>query len=279
MEVTEEEAKTILFMSADIAQATAFKEIRQGVGERPGWFEPFMAFFRELPLVFMGQVATAFSDVDHVPEVGVWQVVGDEIIFQARPNDAQDAFRLVDAFYRSVLSFDKRLFEKWALRIRGCCWAADLHERNMEIEIPEMAGPGSGLGSVYCDYLGPDIDAGFRIAAKADPGHVIISVDLAEALAKLPEQGALQFHFLGREILKGVFKGRPYPLILITMADAMPDLWQWEMEESPQIRTIRDELPMNPEALIELAERIRTYLNRVGQLGLKPLDFSGPLTR
>ena len=55
--------------------------------------------------------------------------------------------------------------------------------------------------------------------------------------------------------------------------DCMPDLWQWEENESPQLKALRDEPPMDPEALIDLATKIRTYLNQMCQLNLSLLEF------
>ena len=128
-------------------------------------------------------------------------------------------------------------------------------------------------GAWYVDYLGPDVDLGFRLISQADRGQVILSMNLAEALASLPERRGMQFHYVDRKVLKGVFAGRPYPLILITLPDCMPELWQWEEGESQQLRALRDEPPIDAMALVELASSIRSYLNRTGRLDIKPLEF------
>ena len=117
------------------------------------------------------------------------------------------------------------------------------------------------------------MDLGFRLISQADEGQVILSLNLAEALASLPERRGMRFHYVDRKVLKGVFDGRPYPLILVTLPDCMPDLWQWEKDESQQLRMLRDEPPMDAVALVELAGRIRTYMNRMCQLNIKPLEF------
>ena len=259
-------------MSADLAHSAAFKAAQQGE-ERADWLTVFEAFFRELPLILMGQIATAFDDVDVLPEkMAVWKVMGDEIVFSAEPRNAQEALRLSEAFYRTVIRYDAHLFERWPLRLRGCCWAARFPGRNIEMEIPEMASAVAG-GTVYLDYLGPDVDTGFRIAGRADAGHVIVSLDLAEALARVQDRRGLQFHYVGREVLKGVFGGRPYPLILITFADAMPQVWQWEAEESHQAHVLSKEPPMQPDELIKLTSQIHSYLNRISGLSLTTLEF------
>ena len=259
-------AMTLIFMSIDIADSTRFKE-RYGLDDDPRWLGAFEAFFKEVPLVFIGQIATAFSDTDDLPEISVWKVIGDEVVFRARTRSAEEAQLIAEAFCRTVVTCDARFCERWRLRIRGCCWAARLPGRNIEIEIPEM----DGLGNI--DYLGPDIDLGFRLISQADRGQVIVSLNLAEAFASLSELRSMQFHYVDKKVLKGVYAGQPYPLILVTMPDCMPELPRREEGESQQIRAIRDEPPMAGVALTELASGIRNYLKKNCQLSIMPLEF------
>ena len=266
MTSVDSDVRTLIFMSVDIADSTKFKE-SYGLDDDPRWLEAFKAFFKEVPLVLMGQIATAFAKTDDVPIISVWKVIGDEMVFRAQARSAQEALLITEAFCRTVVTYDARFFERWPLRVRGCCWAARLPGRNIEIKIPEM----DGVGNV--DYLGPDVDLGFRLISQADRGQVILSLNLAEAFAALPERRTMQFHYVDRKVLKGVFAGRPYPLILVTLPDCMPELWQWEEDESQQIRAIRDEPPMDAEALVELAMSIRSYLNRMCRLNIKLLEF------
>ncbi len=267
------DAKTLMFLSADIVEATKFKESVQGPGESPAWFDAFEAFFRELPLVLMGQVATAFAEVETLPNIGVWKVFGDELIFRVEPRSADEALRLTEAFYRSLVAYGSRFFERWQLRIRGCCWAARSPGHNIEFQIPEMAGGNGAADSTYTDYLGPDVDLGFRLAHHAGRGQLIVSLNLAEALAALPAQRDVRFHHLGQAVLKGVFHGRPYPLIMITILDRGPEFLEWEMEASPYLRALRDDPPMATDELIEMAERTRRELNAAYDLKLMPLEF------
>lgn len=262
---------TVMFMSADIVGATAFKDSTQGREETPAWPAAFETFFRELPLVLMGQVAMAFSEADSVPELGVWKVIGDEMVFRALPRTAEEALLLTEAFYRAVVEYDSRVSESGPLRLRGCCWAARIPERTIEIEIPEMAGSGHAHGGTYLDYLGPDVDTGFRLIERVGGGHVIVSLNLAEALAPIADHDGLRIHCVGEEVLKGVYRGRPYPMLLISFADRMPDLSGRE-QDSLQF-ALRDDSPMAPRELIELGQRTREDLKRTSGLDLAPLEF------
>ena len=260
-----------MFMSADMVGATAFKETAQRREETAVWLTAFETFFRELPLVLMGQVATAFSKADGVPELGVWKVIGDEMVFRALPRTAHEAHLLTEAFYRSVVDYDSRVSERWPLRLRGCCWAARFPERNIEIEIPEMAGAGHAADGTYVDYLGPDVDTGFRLIERVGGGQVMVSLNLAEALALGKDHGGLRVHHVGEEVLKGVYRSRPYPMLLISFADRMPN--PSGREEEPRQFALHGEPPMVPDELIKLGHRSRDDLKRKGGLVLAPLEF------
>jgi len=260
-----------LFMSIDLAGSTAFKAQSQGDGDAPGWLAAFEAFFREVPLIMMGQIARAFAMEDEVPECGVWKVIGDEIVFMARPATPRVAQLLTIAFYRTVVNYDRKIFERWPLRVRGCCWAAKIAGRNREIEIPEMLG--TDEGGLYMDYLGPDVDTGFRLASCGGRGQVIVSSNLVQLLSGMEEREGIQFHYLGTRILKGVYSGRPYPLFLMTMEDCMPEIWEWEAEPDKGLQELQKNSPMPPEEILELLGRIQNYLNRMCHAGIESLEF------
>ena len=260
-----------IFMSVDLAGSTAFKSQTQGDGGGPAWLPAFKAFFREVPLIMMGQIARAFAMEDEAPNCAVWKVIGDEIVFMARPRTPREAQLLIIAFYRMVINYDKKIFERWPLRIKGCCWAAQISDRNREIEIPEMLG--TDQDGLYMDYLGPDVDTGFRVAACGGRGQVILSSNLVQLLAGLEETEGIQFHYTGSRVLKGVYSGRPYPLFLMTMPDCMPETWEWEAEHNEGLRVLRENSPMPPDEVLDFLERIRAYLNRMCHAGIEPLEF------
>jgi hypothetical protein len=258
-------------MSLDIAGSTAFKAQASGEGDSPEWLEAFETFFREAPLIMMGQIASVFADEDEVPYTGVWKVIGDEIVLLAHPKTTREAELLLVAFYRTIIHYDKMLFERWPLRIKGCCWAAQISRRNRAVEIPEMLGGESE--EVYVDYLGPDVDTGFRLAAWGGRGQVIVSSNLVELVCEKDRGSGIQFHYVGRKVLKGVYGGRPYPLFLMSMPDLMPITWEWEAEEDSGLAELRRDQPMEPQDICKLLSKIQTYLNRMCQAGIEKLEF------
>lgn len=260
-----------LFMSVDLAGSTAFKAQAQGDGESPEWLEAFEAFFREVPLIMMGQIAGAFTMEEEVPHTSVWKVIGDEIIFIAHPRSPREAQLLTIAFYRTVVRYDRQIFQRWPLRIRGCCWAVQISSRNREIEIPEMLG--AEADQAYIDYLGPDVDSGFRLASCCGRGQVIVSANLVQLLTSMEDPHGILFHYVGRKVLKGVFSGRPYPLFLMSMADEVPETWEWEPEVDKGLKKLRKNQPTDYAEIQELLDRIRNYLNHMCHSGIEWLKF------
>lgn len=215
-----EHSRLVMFLSADVVGSTAFKATALSDSGPESWLGAFETLFRELPLIFMGQLAQQFLDEDDLPHSGVWKVMGDEVVFAAMPQSLAHAQLITAAFVGAVASYDKRIASRWPLRIRGCCWGAEIGERNQAIEIPEMLG--GSEESPYLDFLGPDIDIGFRLSAHSRPGEVILSPNLVEAFAATPDQRDLRFHYVGATPLKGVCAGQPFPLVLVSLESAGP---------------------------------------------------------
>ena len=210
MSTVRTERKAVMFMSADIAGSTEFKNQSERTDGRTAWLRPFEKFFREFPLILMGELAFVLEELATVPDVGVWRVGGDEIVFCAEPTSENEAAAIVAGFCRALTKFESGMANEWGLRLYGCCWAGIFPDENIEIEILEMATVGRRHGGKYIEYLGPDVDIGFRIAKVAGAGGVAISLNLASAISG---NSGIRLTLLGKKSLKGMFGGHPYPLI------------------------------------------------------------------
>ncbi|GGC08176.1 hypothetical protein GCM10011352_38150 [Marinobacterium zhoushanense] len=205
--------RSLLLLSADIAGSTEYKQAHSNGGSTPEWLEPFVAFFREVPLVLMGKLALAFAEAEHIPELRVWRVAGDEIIFLAEPATAEEALGIVEAFVAMLSDYNARLDKHYNLHLRGGAWAAPLGTDNIGIEILEMHSAAAASGP-YRDYLGPDVDSGFRLLKYAPHGHAVISLKLASALAAGDALGQLSLDHADDQPLRGLFGGKPYPVLI-----------------------------------------------------------------
>lgn len=213
--------KVVMFMSADIVGATDFKQQHSLDNESLSWLEPFAAFFRDLPLVYMGKLGLAFEDADDLPEVAVWRVAGDEIVFTAEPKSASDADRLAEAFVGLIDDYDVISSRKWGLHLRGCCWVANLRGENTEVDIPEISSRSGNRAGAYVEYLGPDVDCGFRLLKHANSREVVVSLKLALAILNNSDRGRLKFVNTGEAPLKGLFCKQRYPIIKCRNSDTV----------------------------------------------------------
>jgi len=196
----------VLFMAIDIVGSAEFKlQFRDNVDEA-FWLGPFESFFRWTPLRFIGRIAQAYAHVRSLPKTDVWRVRGDEIIFLSRLSRPDDAHLLTDAFMLTLRDCSDVVLRDWDLKVRGCCWAAQMSGRNRVITIPEMHDG-------FLDYLGPDVDAGFRLSSCAPDGHVAYSYNLIHLFASVAGAEKYRFRYDEDRMLKGVVDQLPYPIV------------------------------------------------------------------
>lgn len=203
----------MIFMSVDVVGSTAYKDQIEETEGSPAWLGAFERFFREFPLVLMGRIALCFADAESVPQIALWRIAGDEMVFVARTGTNTETLAIFKSLYQAFVAYHDKLAGEYGLGLKGCCWAVDLPSHNIAIEIPELAAGGGGTDGAYVEYLGPDVDLGFRISKHVRGGEIMISLQLANELAGVSEAQGLVFGFLGSAVLKGVNFGRPYPLI------------------------------------------------------------------
>jgi len=53
----------------------------------------------------------------------------------------------------------------------------------------------------------------------------------------------------------------------------MPNYWEWEAEDIPRLAAVCDRPLMSAKELVQRADRIRPYLNRMSGLALEALEF------
>ena len=195
-----------LFMSVDMAGSTDYKA-RFADSPDVGWLRVFEAFFQIFPIVLIGQIAVEFFDEAELPSLRVWKVLGDEIIFTSEPETGRDTALLLRALFSAMARYETQHLAEMPLHLKATAWSASFPSPNVEIEIPEMSH-----GVTYVDYLGRDIDLGFRIARFAQPSAIVVSHDLLEML--LAANAPFDYFQAGDEPLTGFNRGRPYPIIL-----------------------------------------------------------------
>ena len=246
-----------LFLSVDMAGSTQFKA---RFTDGSSWLDTFRTFFTNFPLMLAGQVGFAFLEEGETPSVEVWKVMGDEVIFVATPGSAEELVNLLLALYRTIIAYEDRYLGDLPLRLKGTAWLADFSGANIELEIPELSG-GEGVRAI--DFIGPDLDLGFRVTKFARPACLALSFDVADLVLAAKNLGDAALYLIGAEELKGVMFGRPYPIIWMVEAGEDFNFMPWEVEQCPHMARATT-MPPSPLSDIERAiADMRLYLRKM----------------
>lgn len=247
-----------LFLSVDMVGSTEFKARFTGQGSE-GWLGIFQTFFTSFPLMAAGQIGIEFLEDDATPAIDVWKVMGDEVVFVAQPGSPEELTSILLALLRTMQMYEERHFQQLPLRLKGTAWLADFDGHNIEIEIPELS---SGTGA-HLDYIGPDIDLGFRISKFAKPGSLVISLDVLEVVLGARNAGKAALYLMGKEPLKGVMFGRPYPIVWMLGAESRFAFLPWEIEQDPLMAQALKTEPAPAADLRRVIDDMRHFLRKM----------------
>lgn len=202
----------ILFLSFDLANSTQFK-----VGE-PTWPGVLQAFY----------VYARREMKDAVPDISLWKYVGDEVLFFIRPTGVTQVGDVLRAALRVQKSVMDQLYSAFpvaraVLALKGTAWLAmcgsegvaatggsDFRTKNLAMEVADL-----GVGTPgRVDFVGPDVDIGFRIAKYAQHNFMVLSAPLAHFLSLYGgSDWEERTRVVSYEALKGVWGDRRYPII------------------------------------------------------------------
>lgn len=192
-----------LFLSVDLENSTQLKQRRDS--NRETWLTAVLLFARSFPQLFKAQLQQqARSEKREFPSLEpLWKMLGDELLFVQPLQRGQEAHIYVSGFLGALAQWNKDVSaghpERGTLFVKGTAWLAGFPIANAVID----AGDGRR------DYVGPSIDAGFRISRLATRRRLPISVDLAWLLLQIKSH--LVLHFNGPAILKGMAEESGYP--------------------------------------------------------------------
>ena len=256
-------------MSTDIAGSTLYKSSCAHKGDT-GWLDVFQSFFLNYPVMMMGQTAMEFLAEERLPEVAVWKFMGDEAIFTCTPVTPEEVTLMVRAHFSAMTTYEQQFLADLPLRLKGTAWLARFPAPNIEVEVPELA---QNEGTTQTDFIGPDIDLGFRLTKFSAPSAISVSLDLLDAVLQAGNRDLLDFYVVGREELKGVLFGRPYPAVWARPAGAPPGFLPWEIEDSPKVARALADGPASIDKLTETIEGIRLYLRKMHGTQMTPTVF------
>lgn len=227
----------VLFFSFDIVNSTAYKTINYY-----GWAQVLNLLFKEL----REEVGNKIKSSE------MWRVLGDEAIFIIKIRDEDELCEYVSQIFQIMVSTIHRLkkgeffnfsnnFNKMKLQnilsLKTAAWLAavtdvgDIESEDILLENADniFERYQSPEGHDIFEFLGNDIDTGFRIARYTEEGRMVLSYELAYLIAQ--KTGSLScLHIITYRRLKGIWNDKLYPIIWYHAPNAYCDVYEKEIE-------------------------------------------------
>lgn len=207
-----------LFFSFDIVNSSAYKTLNF-----TSWSEVIIKLFKRVQ-----QMIT-----ETLPSAEMWRMLGDEIIFIAPIKEERNIFIYVDNIFEilnnivnqlkkgsffdnlSLNSKEKEIIKiQNVIALKGAAWIAIVGEHLKELEpydnILERYKLQDGYG--LFEFLGNDIDTGFRIKQMTHSKRLTISYESAYKLMENTDY-LNNIHIITYKRLKGIWQNRLYPII------------------------------------------------------------------
>ncbi len=212
-----------LFFSFDIVNSTSYKDTNYF-----GWQIVLTAVLTNIKN----------SVAKEIPEAQLWRVLGDEIIFFVTIKNMEEIYASIDSIYRVLTTENAKLrngnfledkdqdtYNKndimlmksnKILAVQAAAWLAIIISNNDKSYLE----PYENIFTKYYinenqqinEFLGHDIDTGFRIKKETQNRRLVVSIELAKILSERTEYLS-RLHIITYKCLKGVWDGRLYPII------------------------------------------------------------------
>jgi hypothetical protein len=248
-----------LFFSIDMANATEFKYGRTQQSleakERESWPSILIEFFNKSKLRFRECLDVSERQFGHRRcNFRLWKTQGDEVLFYSSQTSSDQPYWMIRSFLETVHDLNEQYekYYRYKLGIKGTVWTAGFPIRNKRYFIHEEYEPSifmkgddteirqstiEELHDCYgiTEFVGLEMDQGFRLAQYAYPGRVLCSPDacflvckayqgitagkmesnnpIANAHPFISDGIDLRIFHVGWKILKGVLNECPVPLL------------------------------------------------------------------
>lgn len=217
-----------LFFSFDLVNSTAFKS-----SYTDKWPIVFTSFYE----LIRTELQTKFE------HISLWKYIGDEILLYLKVNNLEQIYDsplvVLDAIETVTQELYKRVPEsRKHIFIKSTLWIADIHYPR-----PHDSDANTSLSSIKnilylsernphwlsdgqnIDFLGPDIDLGFRLSKHVEKSKLVLSAELAFILNRKSgdinaftrndkKYDVIEYiKIIDFKNLKGIWRNRPYPII------------------------------------------------------------------
>lgn len=210
----------VLFFSFDVVNSTSYKTINYY-----GWAQVLNLLFKELREEVFNKISGS----------EMWRVLGDEAIFIIKIRDEDELRENVNKIFRIMISTTYKLKEgdffksnddnfklmklQNILSLKATAWIAavtdvgDISNKNLQESVENIFERyKSQEGYEIFEFLGNDIDTGFRVAKQTQDGRMALSYELAYLISQKTDSLSY-LHIITYKKLKGVWKDKLYPVI------------------------------------------------------------------
>ena len=225
-----------LFVSFDLVNFTRTKYTNTGIGwTTPGveWTKILAGFYYELG--------------KNCKPCQVWKLRGDEVVLKWDITDATKIPPLLPTLLDTSKALEDSLYKEYNIRlqIKITAWILEAyHEVNIggtnreegepnrkegyKLRNISFASPHLKEEHSYLDFVGPHMDAGFRLTGCALPTVIVLSVELEYIIYQISEEKLFEddrvvidasqaimenLKVVGFRKFKGIGNGAPYPII------------------------------------------------------------------
>lgn len=206
--LTESRPGVYLFFSFDLVNSTQFKASHPTI-----WPVVANRFYELISAEFTTRLSSAL----------VWKFVGDEVLFYKQVGKIEDLQSALPAAYDVLQTTMEVLHKNFKesqelLAVKGTVWIAEAgpvipsDAGNIPNPFRNIIVNTGSYRNENRDFLGPEIDAGFRISKFALRQRLVVSAELACVLLRLKILEN-NLRIVTYEPLKGVWGGRHYPII------------------------------------------------------------------
>jgi len=225
-----------VFFSFDLVNSTNHKDV-----DKADWISLFRKFY--------DAAAHSLRSLKGTKNVSIWKYAGDEVLLYKRIRSTLELARCIPNAQDVVLDVTSQIQSRWAeyppVSVKATVWSADISDpasvpsddsqvqaRNLAIKTlaattsTDVASDGPAGDAQVLDFLGPDIDIGFRIAQFSESGRVVVSAETSAILLHArnksdlnrPERRELsaivdRLRVVAYRKLKGVWRERKYPIV------------------------------------------------------------------
>ena len=198
-----------LFFSFDLVNSTKMKTLKT---ENKNWYSVFKCFYdKSYKLMY-----DSFN-------ASVWKISGDEVLFYRYLKSYTDINNLLSTLTIVKQELEKELSERFTsytpLNVKITVWTGFVHfvEEDSIDDISKYENIGFNVSfgdSFSIDFLGTDIDTGFRIAKYTDLNVITLSIRLVYLLQNYSKElNRDNTKIVNYRILKGVWNNNYYPII------------------------------------------------------------------